>query len=56
MAGGKTPSDFNNLAGYNSFTWKNGDPIADVSTDVVFDEARLPILPSLDGMTYFLSI
>ena len=52
MAGGKTPTDFNTLAGYKSFTWKNGDAIADVTTDVVFDAARLSILPSLDDKTY----
>lgn len=52
MAGGKTPTDFHTLAGYKSFTWKNGDDLGNATTDVVFDADRLSMLPSLDGMTY----
>lgn len=51
MANRQTPANFRGLAGYKHGTWKNGDLIDDRTTDVVFDAARLSILPSLDFLT-----
>ena len=51
MANGQTPDDFHDLAIYKKGTWKDGEEVEDRFTDVVFDAARLSLLPDLDDLT-----
>ena len=51
MANGQTPANFRGLAIYKNGTWKDGEAVVDRATDVVFDAARLSLLPDLDDLT-----